>query len=142
MSNHFHLVLRNRPDIADQWSDDEIALRWRRIFPPPDDATGEPVEPTEHDLAMLTANPERLLELRKRLSNLSWFMRCLCEKIELGGNGARLRSAVQAGGGAIELACRCRGTLLEALVPGQGGGPNGLSVGRRLSTPRRQQTSP
>ena len=80
MSNHLHLVLRNRPDIAEQWSDDEIALRWRRIFPPRDDATGEPVEPTEHDLAMLTANPERLLELRKRLSNLSWFMRCLCEK--------------------------------------------------------------
>ena len=33
---------------------------------------------------MLTANPERLLELRKRFSNLSWFMRCLCEKIESG----------------------------------------------------------
>ena len=25
MSNHLHLVLRNRPDIAGQWSDDEIA---------------------------------------------------------------------------------------------------------------------
>ena len=71
MSNHLHLVLRNRPDIAERWSDDEIALRWRMIFPPRDDAWGEPVEPTEHDLAMLTANPERLLELRKRLSNLS-----------------------------------------------------------------------
>ena len=71
MSNHLHLVLRNRSDIAEQWSDDEIALRWRRVFPPHDDTTGEPVEPTEHDLAMLTANPERLLELRKRLSSLS-----------------------------------------------------------------------
>ena len=40
MSNHLYLVLRNRPDIAGQWSDDEIALRWRRIFPPRDDATG------------------------------------------------------------------------------------------------------
>jgi hypothetical protein len=28
MSNHLHPVLRNRPDIAEQWSDDEIALRW------------------------------------------------------------------------------------------------------------------
>src|SRR3984957_3069903 len=27
MSNHLHLVLRNRPDIAEQWSDDEISLR-------------------------------------------------------------------------------------------------------------------
>ena len=52
MSNHLHRVLRNRTDIADQWSDDEIALRWRWIFPPRDDTTGEPVEPTEHDLAI------------------------------------------------------------------------------------------
>ena len=57
---------------------------------------------------MLAANPERLLKLRKRLSNVSLFMTCLCEKIELGGNGARLRSAVQAGGREIELACLCR----------------------------------
>ena len=56
MSNHLHLVLRNRPDIAGRWSADEVALRWRRVFPTRDDATGEPVEPDEHDLAMLTAN--------------------------------------------------------------------------------------
>ncbi len=54
------------------------------------------------------------------------------QSIELGGNGARIRSAVQAGGRAIELARRCRGALLAALVSGQGGGPNGLSVGQRL----------
>jgi hypothetical protein len=52
MINHLHPVLRNRPDIAAQWSDDEIAVRWRRVFPPRDDATGEPVESTEHDLAI------------------------------------------------------------------------------------------
>ena len=78
MSNHLHLVLRNRPDIAEQWSADEVALRWCRVFPPRHDATGEPTEPGEHDLAMLTANSERLAELRERLANLSWFMRCLC----------------------------------------------------------------
>jgi hypothetical protein len=60
------------------------------------------------------------------------------QSIELGGNGAWLRSAIQAGGGEVELACRCRGTLLEALVPGQGGGPNGLSVVPRLSKPTHQ----
>ena len=52
MSNRHHFVLRNRPGIAEQWSDDEIALRWRRVFPPSDDATGEPVEPTEHHLVI------------------------------------------------------------------------------------------
>jgi hypothetical protein len=86
MSNHLHLVLRNRPDIADQWSADEIALRWCRIFPRRHDATGEPAEPDEHDLAMLTANSERLAELRERLASLSWLMRCLCERIGRAAN--------------------------------------------------------
>jgi hypothetical protein len=86
MSNHLHLVLRNRPDIAGQWSADEIALRWCRVFPPRDDATGEPREPGDRDLAMLTANSERLAEVRKRLADLSWFMRCLCEKIARAAN--------------------------------------------------------
>jgi hypothetical protein len=39
---------------------------------------------------------------------------------------ARLRSTVQAGGGAIELARRCRSAPFAALVPAQGGGSNGL----------------
>ena len=86
MSNHLHLVLRIRPDIAEQWSADEIALRWCRVFPPRDDATGEPVEPGEHDLAMITANSEKLAERRKRLASLSWFMRCLCENIARAAN--------------------------------------------------------
>ena len=86
MSNHLHLVLRIRPDLAGQWSDDEIALRWCRVFPPRDEATGEPVEPGEHDLAMITADSEKLAERRKRLSSLSWFMRCLCENIARAAN--------------------------------------------------------
>ncbi len=109
MSNHLHLVLRNRPDIAEQWSAEEIALRWCRVFPPRDDATGEPVEPDEHDLAMLTANSDRLAEVRET-------------------------SNIQAGGGPIELARRCRGPPLAALVPGQGGGSNRLCVGHWLDT--------
>ena len=36
--------------------------------------------------------------------------------------------------GAIELARRCRGTPLAALVPGQGGGSNRLCVGHWLDT--------
>lgn len=86
LSNHLHLVLRNRPDIAGQWSDEEIARRWSRVFPSRDDATGELVEPDEHDLAMLMANSDRLAGLRKRLASLSWFMRCLCENIARAAN--------------------------------------------------------
>ncbi len=86
MNNHIHLVLRNRPDITQQWSSDEVALRWRTIFPVRDEATGEPIEPEQHDLAMLTADATRLAELRSRLGSLSWFMRCLCEWIARKGN--------------------------------------------------------
>jgi hypothetical protein len=39
---------------------------------------------------------------------------------------------VQAGGGAIELARRCRSSLLAALVSGQGSGSNRFCVGHRL----------
>jgi hypothetical protein len=52
--------------------------------------------------------------------------------IELGGNRARVRSTIQAGGGAIKLARRCRIAPLAALVPGQGGGSNRLCVGHWL----------
>ena len=79
MSNHLHLVLRNRPDIAAQWSDDDVALRWRKLFPQRDELTGEPREPDRHDIDVLTADADRLAMLRSRLASISWFMRCLCE---------------------------------------------------------------
>jgi hypothetical protein len=57
MSNHLHLVLRNRPDRVELWSDTEVALRWRKLFPQRDEVTGEPAEPDDNDLAMLMADP-------------------------------------------------------------------------------------
>ena len=50
MSNHLHLILRIRPDLAQDWSDEELALRWLRLFPPRDSRTGQPVEPAQCDL--------------------------------------------------------------------------------------------
>ena len=57
MSNHLHLMLRNRPDSALLWSDAEVAPRWRKLFPQRDEVTGEPAEPDDNDLAMLMADP-------------------------------------------------------------------------------------
>ncbi|MFG0262867.1 MAG: hypothetical protein ACF788_10800, partial [Novipirellula sp. JB048] len=28
MSNHIHLILRNRPDVVAEWTDRDVALRW------------------------------------------------------------------------------------------------------------------
>lgn len=81
MSNHIHVVVRNRPDVVARWSDDEVARRWWNLFPKRRDESGNPAEPTDFELRMTTSNAEKLAEFRRRLSNLSWFMRCLVEPI-------------------------------------------------------------
>ena len=80
LSNHFHVVLRNRPDIVRGWSDDEVARRWWNLFPMRKDGD-RPAEPEEHELARLKADPDVLAELRRRLASISWLMRCLAEPI-------------------------------------------------------------
>lgn len=81
MSNHFHVVLRNRPDLVKKWSDEEVARRWWNLFPQRKDGQGRPANPQPHELRMLMGDGERLKELRRRLSHISWFMRCLAENI-------------------------------------------------------------
>ena len=67
--------------MSQEWPDQEVAHRWWFLFPGRKDAAGLPEEPTAADLQMLTADEERLAERRRRLSSLSWFMRCLAEPI-------------------------------------------------------------
>ena len=81
MSNHLHVVLRARPDLVRDWSDEEVALRWTRLCPPRDPATGEKTEPRACDLNMIVSDPARLAVIRQRLSSLSWFMGRLSEPI-------------------------------------------------------------
>jgi len=81
MSNHIHLVVRNRPDIAGQWSDEEVARRWWNLFPGRKTDDDKPADPEPHELEMLMADSEQLQERRQRLSSISWLMRCLAEPI-------------------------------------------------------------
>jgi hypothetical protein len=50
-------------------------------LPRRDEISGERREPDDDDIAMLTADADRLATLRSRLTSASWFMRCLCEWI-------------------------------------------------------------
>lgn len=80
MSNHLHVIVRIRPDVVAQWSDEEVAMRWLRIYP------GRRIEehlaePNEQDVATLVRDQERMVVIRKRLGSLSWLMRSLAEPI-------------------------------------------------------------
>jgi REP element-mobilizing transposase RayT len=81
MSNHFHTILRNRPDIVESWSDEQVARKWWMLCPARKNKDGSPAEPTEQELKELRANRRKLKEKRRRLSSISWFMRFLCERI-------------------------------------------------------------
>ncbi len=81
LSNHLHVVLRNRPDVVQTWSDIEVARRWWNVFPKRRDREGNAKEPTSIELQMIMIDPAKLAEIRQRLSSVSWFMRCLAERI-------------------------------------------------------------
>jgi len=80
MSNHFHIVLSVDPNEAAAWSDEDVARRWLRVFPGAMSQTDDSQQKEWIALALL-GNPERLKDIRARLSSLSWFMRALNEPI-------------------------------------------------------------
>jgi hypothetical protein len=81
LSNHFHQVLRQRPDVVQQWSDTEVARRWLMLCPKRKNKDGSAKEPTEGQLNAIRNNPKKLAETRSRLSDISWWMRLLCQNI-------------------------------------------------------------
>ncbi len=81
LSNHLHLVLRSRPDVVQSWDDQEVARRWLLLFPQRREKDGTPAEPFQSELDVIVNDPEKLAERRRRLSDLSWWMRCTAENI-------------------------------------------------------------
>jgi hypothetical protein len=82
MANHYHTILRTRPDIAAHWSDREVALRWLTLFP----SRQTDLPPAELQILALINSPERIAQLRQRLSSLSWFMARLNEFVARAAN--------------------------------------------------------
>ena len=81
LSNHFHLVLRSRPDVVAQWSDTEVAKRWLMLCPVRRDENRKPRTPSESELDIIRTNKEKLAAVRTRLSDISWWMRLLSQNI-------------------------------------------------------------
>ncbi len=81
LSNHVHLVIRNRPDVVKQWSNEELAVRWLRVYPGrrlDEELLGDP---TKEQIKALLSEKKRMREIRKRMSDISWFMRSVAEPI-------------------------------------------------------------
>lgn len=80
LSNHYHLILRTRPDVVATWDDTEVARRWLMICPHRK-VDGRPAEPSESELNMIRHCPDKLAEIRERLSDLSWWVRLLNQRV-------------------------------------------------------------
>ena len=78
-----HLILRNRPDVAAQWTDEEVAWRWLRVnraklelraAPPP------------RQLAKLLSAPDEIAKVRRALSGFPNYMASLRQPIAVLAN--------------------------------------------------------
>lgn len=80
LSNHYHLVLRNRPDQVQAMSDDQVVRAWLMICPQSQKLSGGTAgEPTDAEVRYEQSRPGRVEELRQRLSNPSWLIRQLAQ---------------------------------------------------------------
>ncbi len=86
LSNHYHVVLHVDADKAKGWTDRKVIEQWNRLYKGHILAdrylAGEVMSKAEW--AALSALIE---EWRKRLHDISWFMRCINEHLALKANG-------------------------------------------------------
>ncbi|MCP4375382.1 MAG: hypothetical protein GY794_04295, partial [bacterium] len=74
LDNHKHSTLCTRPDIAETWSDKEVAWRWKMAWPKWKKGQWTR-EPTDKSIAeVLSRGPEAIQKIRENLSCLSWFV--------------------------------------------------------------------
>jgi REP element-mobilizing transposase RayT len=79
MSNHYHAVLFVDQVRAKQWSEKEVIARWTKLFSMP--PLIERYLKGEGTLAEQNEAKKIIKRWRKRLTDVSWFMRCLNEHL-------------------------------------------------------------
>jgi hypothetical protein len=81
MSKIFHLVLRSRPYVVREWSEEDVARRWLMLCPERRDQKRRPLEPAELEINSIVNKNDKLATVRTRLSDISWWMRLLSQSI-------------------------------------------------------------
>lgn len=80
MDNHLHVLVRIDPGIADAWSDEDVVRRWLAVYPPKTlDVDDEKL--VQAWVRRELQNTERVVEYRRRLQDLGWFMKALKEPL-------------------------------------------------------------
>lgn len=74
MSNHLHVLIKVNNKKLKQLSNEEVAKRWRVLYPK--SSIMEEIE-----LEILSSDEEKIKEIRKRLVNIGWFMKSISEYI-------------------------------------------------------------
>ena len=67
LSNHFHLILRSRPDVVATWDDKEVARRWLMLCSNRRKPDGTAMEPTQPEINSIAGCPIKREEIRSRL---------------------------------------------------------------------------
>jgi len=80
MSNHTHTVLKVNTQLAEPWSADEVISRWTQLF-----SANVLLQRYLKDDCQTPAEINKINQMvelwRERLTDISWFMRCLNESI-------------------------------------------------------------
>jgi REP element-mobilizing transposase RayT len=80
LNNHLHVLVRLDPDLAGGWSDEDVARRWGRLFPPRDKSR-RPMAMSDDWIQWRLKDARWVAQARKRLQSLSWLMKCLKEPL-------------------------------------------------------------
>jgi hypothetical protein len=81
MSNHYHLVLRSRPDVVEQWSDERVVRNALRINLIKRHGSLDHADVSEKRVRAMLRAHQKVGEMRTKLASVSWFMASLNETI-------------------------------------------------------------
>ena len=112
MANHLHLILRARPDVVAGWSDQDVvrrAMTVERLIKSKTGAMWEAV--SDNTVAIEAADANRVAQLRRRLSDISYFMKALCEHF-----GRRANREDKCSGRFFKGRFQCRQLIDEASI--------------------------
>ena len=80
-ANEIHLMVRSRPDRLETWDDRQVAHRWLTLCPGEQKKYGPRGGTFQERVDALSGDPEECRKIRLRFSDVSWFVRLLCQPL-------------------------------------------------------------